>query len=116
MFEVKPAKDLKAMRRDDQIWSIAMMIRDLASFEDTYDGPISIMTIHYLNVGEGYNNIVVPEPELGKPLVISRTSSVDGSVKGIIEIEAERARSINVYDVIDLIYVLADLLKEMTSN
>lgn len=105
MIHVKPAKDLKEMRRDDRIWSIALMIRELATFK----GTDKLVSIHELNVQEGYNHIVILEPDPGKPVVIARTSSVEGIV------ETSQKDFLDA-TVMDLIYELADLIKEITSN
>ncbi len=105
MINVKPAKDLKEMRRDDRIWSIAMMIRELATFK----GTDKLVSIHELNIQQGYNHIVIETPDPGKPVVIARTSSVEG----IVEINQDQFAGATV---MDLIYELADLLKEMVSD
>ena len=105
MINVKPAKDLKEMRRDDQIWSIAMMIRELA----TFDGTDKLVSIHELNIQQGYNHIVIETPKPGKPVIIARTSTVEG----IVKINQDQFAGATV---MDLIYALADLLKEMVSD
>lgn len=105
MLDLTYADDFKEMRRDDQIWSIAMMIRELASF----DGTDKLVSIHELNIQQGYNHIVIETPDPGKPVVIARTSSVEG----IVEINQDQFAGATI---MALIYALADLLKEMVSN
>lgn len=105
MLELKPAKDLKEMRRDDRIWSLAMLIRELATFE----GTDKLVTIHELNFEEGYNHIVIETPDPGMPVVIARTSSVEG----IVQIAQDQFADATV---MDLIYALADFLKEIAAS
>lgn len=103
MLKVEPAQDLQALRPNAQIWSIAMMLSELATFK----GTDKLITIHELNIDQGYNHIVIEVPELTDPVVISRTSSVEG----IVAISQEDFLEATV---MDLIYALSALIANMT--
>lgn len=106
MLNLKPAQDFKEMRRDDKIWSLAMLIRELATFK----GTDKLVSIHELNIQQGYNHIVIETPDTADdPVLIARTSSVEGIVT------VSQADFVGA-TVMDLIYQLSDLLKELVSE
>lgn len=100
MLDLTYADDFKKMNYQDKVWSLAMMIRELATFK----GTDKLVSIHELNITQGYNHIVIETPKPGERIVIARTSSVEG----IVTIDQKQFLHATV---MDLIYNLADMLK-----
>jgi len=100
MLDLTYADDFREMSHQNKVWSLAMMIRELATFKGTE----KLVAIHELNVDGGYNHIVIETPAPGERIVIARTSSVEG----IVTIDQKQFLDTTI---MDLIYSLADILK-----